>query len=611
MKPSKSRWFATLLLGGSLIGGPGLPTVLAQDTRAITEADKQRDKMYQDRLRAIQNDPTLTPQQRTDQTNALLNEWGAAKRQTSGIVGEMNRVTSQIDANQRSQPGFWDKVGDKAIDIVGELLKMAITNWMNKPTEENLRRIEELQRERDRLLNERNNPTPGTTDNGAGRPVYDSNGNLVGWDRDGDGRPDFTDTNGDGRPDSFNGGSYGDGYGDSGDFGTVGGNGGVGGSNDLTSSGGSSTNRPVYDPATGALLGFDTNGDGRVDVPAPAGATPPGGFGGGGGGGASLGAPFGGGFGGGGGGAGMAGPGGGDALARTAGEGGTPTGEGGKVGKEGGANPSATSPSKGSADDRTLATKMGRVIVLPKPEPTEIGARAGDRKPGAGPSDDWNDSADNGDRKKPAGAGNGDWGDDWGDDWGGGAKPARPAPGAPPASPEAKPAGTSGDKTAKLVDELIRVETVIAEWRKLEKDRKDDPNGVREGRAGFEGTKPGERDPLAGVRTPEGKIDVSKVEIWVVERDSWKEGEEPKRYRVKLSADALDEFDPIHGGYVVVRGVVAKLELDRKVVDEIGGSVEELEIVQVVLSSDTPPANDMAEPAPGKGKSVLDDDDNW
>src|SRR5690606_16950137 len=105
-------------------------------------------------------------------------------------------------------PGFWDKVGDTALSLIADLLKNAIKNWMDNPTDENLKRIEELEAERDRLLNDRNNPDPGTgSDSGVGRPIYDENGNVVGWDRDGDGRPDVTDSNGDGTPDNYNGGS--------------------------------------------------------------------------------------------------------------------------------------------------------------------------------------------------------------------------------------------------------------------------------------------------------------------------------------------------------------------------------------------------------------------
>ena len=95
------------------------------------------------------------------------------------------------------EPGFWDKVGNKSIDIIGDMIAGLIQKWMDGGGEDDdlLNRINELQDERDRLTNERDNPENG---DGMGRIITDPTGNY-GYDRDGDGYVDIP-LNPDGTP---------------------------------------------------------------------------------------------------------------------------------------------------------------------------------------------------------------------------------------------------------------------------------------------------------------------------------------------------------------------------------------------------------------------------
>ncbi|MCO5167033.1 MAG: hypothetical protein M9894_11780 [Planctomycetes bacterium] len=549
----------------------GTPTSSAQDKKAILAADAERDRVFRQRLEQINNDPNLTPAQRTAEYDRTYAEWLKGKQQTAGMVQHMDRVAADIKTAEANRPpGFWDKVGDKAIDLIADLLKDAIKNWMNNPNAENLRRLEDLERERDRLLNDRNNPNPGGSDNGVGRPIYDANGNIIGWDRDGDGRPDVRDTTGDGRPDSYTGGSFDGGYADPYEWAGGGGAGGATGS--LTD--------PLANPTTPNEAGPSVAGGGGL-----------GGMGGG----------FGAGAGNWGGPNGAGGPNGGDDLAAADNPDGTPTGrERGERSDSDEIDPvTGRRKGSGSVDERDLVMVSGRIMVLPKAQKAGLNA-AGNRMPSGPVEDDWNDMEDNGDRAD-------DWGDDWGDGWDEAPRNAAP-PGGAPVAPGSV-AGTS--EATKVVDQLIRVETVIAEWRKRAKDElegKTDPYGfddTRGYRAG--GTTGASRDPLAELRGRDGKLDLSRCEIWVVERDTWQEGKEPKRFQVNVTPEAVDQFDPTHGGYVVVRGIISELSVDTRVIQEIKGNVQKLEVVQVVLCQEKPPEGNLS----GSGEPLppLDDKD--
>lgn len=655
MKRNKSTWFAVAVLGGSIAFQP-----LAYADDFTGRAAGEMDKIYNQRLDQIRrsNDP---PEVKAQKIRQLADEYNQAMGTgtNGGLAGAMNRTGSAIGSgtNVPRQPGFWDKAGEKALDIIAELLKQAITNWMNKPTEENLRKIEALERERDRMMNERNNPVADNPANGFGRPVYDSNGNVIGWDRDGDGRPDSTDTNGDGRPDAFNGGSNDNGYADPYEYLDGGAAGTTGGGTSLASG-----SRPIYD-AAGNLMGFDTNGDGMVDLAASNPAAPANSAGGG----ASVGGSGGAGVSGGAAAGGIAeGKEGEDKekedkekedLAVGEGKDGVKTGKDGKT-----ADGKRDRNGDGVDDDRQLEVVMGRFIVLPKVDPLNPDATptpgvrpaaggAANVRPGTagaqpgGPAaaptkpleDDWNDAEDNGDK------GPDDWGEEWGDEWGdgsgggagsgggwggsgNGAQPGKPAkPGQPgqPGATRARPG-----KETEIVDQLIRVETVIAEWRKQAKEEANgarDPYAFHDG-AGMQGADGKTEDPLAEYRLPDGKLDLTRVDIWIVERDSWKEGQEPRRFMVTVDEAAIDTINPMPGHYVMCRGVMSKVEsLDPRVLDEIKGAVKKLDLVQVVLQSETPPEEGMnpdgtpatpgepgakpgTKPNPGGGAAPTDED---
>lgn len=225
--------------------------------------------------------------------------------------------------------------------------------------------------------------------------------------------------------------------------------------------------------------------------------------------------------------------------------------------------------------------------------------------------DDWNDMEDNGDAED-------DWGDDWGDGWGDESTTANragpAAPGALPGAASGAPAMGTASEATKLVDQLIRVETVIAEWRKKAKDEaegKTDPYGfddARGYRAG--GTTAASQDPLAELRGPDGKLDLTRCEIWIVDRDSWQEGKEPKRYQVTVTEDAIDQFDPIQGGYIVVRGILNDVSVDQRVIQEIKGEVKKLDVVQVVLSEEKAPEG-LGGASPTQPLPPLDDGTGW
>lgn len=251
---------------------------------------------------------------------------------------------------------------------------------------------------------------------------------------------------------------------------------------------------------------------------------------------------------------------------------------------------------------------MGRILVVVKPDYEDL---AGNRKAGSSEaegdagSDDWADDwADDG---WDDATDNGDWGDEWNEDgWSNDEDGATKKP------------EDEAEGEAELVDQIIRVETVIAEWRKQEKETKDlgedDPYGFQnDDLSGYQATggKDG-KDPFKDVRDEDGKIDLTKVDLWLIERDTWKEGKEPVRYRIKLSPDVHD-LEPTHGGVLVARGTTKDLDVEDRVLEEIKGQVRELEVVQVILSAEKPPADLESYDTPGaaEGDDDLDMGDDW
>jgi len=515
----------------------------------------------------LANQLTAQADQLRQQGHALYDQAQQRQAQTEGLIGRMNETTARIDAMDKAydKPGFWDKVGDKAIDIIGDLLSQLIQQWIAGGGQDDdlLNRINELQDERDRLLNERDTSGGGGTD-GLGNIITDPNG-TYGYDRDNDGFVDIP-LNPDGTPAGPYDPTNPDAYGNNGGLA-----GGLDGLNGLDGSGGSD--------------GLD----GLAGLPGFSGG---GGLGGGSGSGPGLGGFGSGGIGGNTGGEGLPGGdelGGGMGPAKAAGgaggaEDGTSTA--GKIDRDGDGKP--------DDDDRDVETVMGRIVVLPKLEFEEV---AGDHQEGGDWSndfeewgdDDWDDKKDNGDFSE--------------EDWGQPAKDKKKSKGGK---------GTVGDaeEAAKLVDELIRVETVIQEWRKVEEAEESgekDPYFQDDEMSGYRASgdkAPTEEDPFKDVRDEEGKIDVTKVDVWVIERDTWKTGKTPTRYKVNAPLD-LKGFDPIHGGVLVARGVVKELDVDEGVLKRIKGDVKQVELVSVILSAEKPPEDmDALDPSKTKDSDV-------
>lgn len=593
-----SRLAAPLLIGALALGLPGLgyaqsssQELGAQWVQALQNAadaqkngDTQAYNRYMNQASTLQQAMEAAKQVESSGANGAAGNLDTiGKLEEERIKAEIDRIKAQSERDREmyDRPGFWEKFGDKAVDIMGSMISQLLQQWIagGGQDEDLLNRIKELQAERDRLTNERENPGPGAGDSGLGRIITDSTG-AHGYDRDGDGFVDIP-VNPDGSLGEYDP-SDPNGYSD--DFGgpNAGSGGGMGGM------------------LAGAGTVGDVDGDGDVDAEDVALARerererendpnyPYGAGGGSGGGGASFGGSGGPNFGG--------GAGDGAAAANAEGAGfpgaeGAEGGEAGKIGKEGEvAGGTPTSPDGEGVDDKELQTVIGRVLILPKLEAEKL---AGERKEGGDAwaedewaKDDWNE-----------------WGDDgWDDSKDNGDLGAEKKDG------EADKGKVGSGKQAKeLVDQLIRVETEIAEWRKKEKaeDGADatssDPYAFEDS-MGFE-KEGGEKkdDPFKNVRDKDGKIDLAKVDVWVIARDSWKKGKDPVRYRVKLS-DQLTDFEPIHGGYVVARGALKDVESKdqrvKNVLEEIKGELKELELVQVILSAEKPPEDmDALDPA--------------
>ncbi len=634
----KTRSVALLMAFGLALGAPVLPA-RAQDSGSESPSDRiaESNEEMVEYWRSVADDPDSTPQQREQALRNIYeqeNRHAGDQTRTKGAAQHVDRVAQMMEHDDASRehdlerqrlenerlaaqierekaeaeaakpPGFWDKVGDALLDVGKNMLNQAgskfVDNLFNPDKgsdAENQALIDELTRlqdEYDRLDENRND-----TGNGLGTVITDPTG-TYGYDRDGDGYVDIP-INGDGSTGSYNPTNpyaYGD------DF-ASGNGGGLG--NLITDSDGN--------------YGFDRDGDGRVDIPLPnPDKDDPLLAGGGGGGGPSFGGGMGAGSGG------MPGmPGG--AMANAEGEEGEDgedsiPGVGGTSGEENGlaAGPGAAAAGGGAtvkggalaADGKPLSTFIGRVVVVPKLEFEDL---AGNRKAEANPSETWEDEwADDG---WDDATDNGDWGDDWADDgWGDDEWGKKPNKGS---GAKGGKSGKDADAAAELVDQIIRVETVIAEWRKQEQEGQpygeEDPYGFQDdGMSGYQAAGASEKDPFKEVRDRDGKIDLSKVELWVISRDTWKDGKEPVRYKVKLDPEVKD-LEPVHGGVLVVRGVERELDLERRVLDEIKGQVKELEVVQVILSAEKPPA-DMesldpdAAPADGdKGVGGLSEDE--
>lgn len=540
----------------------GLAVALGTPSGLQAQSEEQVRELGQKEIEALveaaKNEPD--PAKRAE----LYRKATERQAEIEGMVGKINSASAQIEGQEASaerdreiydKPGFWDKVGDKAIDVIGDMISKLFDNWINGGGEDDalLAEIEGLQDERDRLLDERNNPNPGEGDNGLGRIITDSTG-AYGYDRDGDGFVDIPIENGE--PGAYNP-SNDDAY---------------------ASGGGSSGLDPMQPPfGNGLTSGLDPLNPLNDDDDDP---LYPGFFGGGGG------TPGLRGGGGGGGGPQPPGAGANDPLAGGAGGDDDDGDDLASANEDGGTLEADGDEADGLKDDQVapeLETVIGRVIVLPK---LEVEMPSGDLK-SEGEGDEWED----------------EWEDDGWDD-------ARD-------NGDKTPSGSDASQDeAQVVDQIIRVETVILSWRKAEKSA--DPYAEKDEEfSGYQAPGAEEEDSLAAVRDADGKVDLSKVEVWLIAKDTWKEGQEPLRYRVELGEDVRpEEFEPVHGGVLVVRGALKALPMDERVLEEISGEVKALEVGQVILSAEKPPEDD--EEAKGEelpkdpwGEDAYGEDDGW
>jgi len=579
-----SKWIAGLAFAA--IFGFATPsiTLAAPDDTSAESAFSELSAEQQNELRKAaellaagkdRNDPEVL---RHVNAAAAYGQAAEQAAKNEGMAGQLEQVRAQIerqraaaerDREANDRPSVWEQAGSQILQgLIAALMdvgKQKLNDWINGGGENDqlLDQIRDLEDERTRLEEELAGGGPGSggTDNGGlGEVITDPNGNT-GYDTDGNGFVDIP-LYPDGSPSSPG--------------------------NDGTDPGLSAPGSVLPGPLTNsdpASLDKDDNSLPNV-----------------GGGGASLGGNSGPGFNFGGG----ANPGDGGALGANGAEGedkdgdGEPdgaAGAGGALGEAGsldGAEGSAANGKAGSSsgdsetdeDGVALEKKFGRVIVLPKLEFEDL---AGNRKANDNWSeewkdDSWDDSADNGDFDE-------DWADDedWGGEWDAAAKKGKKAA---PAEGESTETNAEDQQTAELVDQIIRVETAVAEWRKLEAKAKEagvDPYGFQDEEMGYRASGDSSKDPFKDVRTKDGKIDLTKVDVWLIQDETWKDGEEPVRFRLKIDPEDITDFEPIHGGVAMIQGVMSEVDVDKRVLDEIKGKVKEIEVRRVLLSAEKPP----------------------
>lgn len=144
--------------------------------------------------------------------------------------------------------------------------------------------------------------------------------------------------------------------------------------------------------------------------------------------------------------------------------------------------------------------------------------------------------------------------------------------------------GIKAKKTPpELIDALVKVEMAISEWKRVEKAKASGEDPQVAGDAKPASSK---ADALEAARGDDGKIDFSKVDVWLV--SDWKK-ETPRRFHVSFDPDAAASLtSPVQGATVVVRGSVARLDIDKQILEELRGEVNDVEITQVMLSAAGP-----------------------
>ncbi|HBP18531.1 MAG TPA: hypothetical protein DEA08_12200 [Planctomycetes bacterium] len=564
-----SKWIAAIALTALLLGGnPAI--VHAQDDR-LTEIQQQQRAAENEYLAAVESGDDAAKARALEKMQ-VLQQISDNTIEREGATAQLERIRAQIErdkayADAAKPPTMLEQLGSQLLQGLLQLLMSAgqqkLNDYLNGPNDELMNQIKDLEEERTRLEEELANggnlPTDGSIP-GLGPIITDPNGNT-GYDRDGDGYVDIP-TNPDGSLGNYNPSNP------------------ISPTDPISGLPGTVVPSPGSDDD--ALDSDDTLSNPLAGIPGSGGAS----MGNGGGpsfnfGGndpnnpnAAAGTP----------GVGAENPegeegaeDGKDESALAGGAGGVSRGDGGALGS--GEEGEKTTDEAG----RPLEKKSGRIAVLPKLRFEDL---AGNQKPTEDWSDSWeddgwDDSADNGDLDS-------EWAedDDWGEEW-----DTAKAKGA---QVEKKTTSAEDKAAAELVDQIIRVETVIADWRKIEVKAKEagvDPYGFEDGEMGYRASGAAGKDPFKDVRTSEGKIDLSKVDVWLIEEETWKDGEEPKRFRLKVDPEEVTDFDPIHGGVAIIRGVIVDLDVDERVLEEIKGKVKELEVDTVLLSAEKPPAD--------------------
>ena len=567
----------------------------AARTRAMREGETREANKLGERIEMMQTERNSMLR---DQTVTALERKraDAAQRGATSELNELNRTLAEVNAgngaaasgsgsdsgsannNTSNQPRYnpYDpygqnrsRVGEKIIEGLFGIGGAFLQSWLNGGQSDSERAA------MDRIFAGNDAAVAGADPSNPGTPIYGPNGEIIGYDRTGNGEVDAKDSDGDGAVDTFTGGSYEDDYTD------------------------------YSDPSEFAYDDYTNVDTSDAFIPDAVGNVGGGGASAGDSGGASLGGDSGGGD---------------EAAEDEEGEGEDEEGEG-EDGEDADdadedladADSDSDSSGRSSLDSDSEAPEakeyVGRIFVLPKDMITAaaeggVGA-VGNQQPAEGDGfadDGWNDSD------------NGDWADeedDWGweeEEWGDEKKPA--ADPTAPAEPGVPAMGAPLTPEEELLkQEIIQVEAEIAKWQKAEREKRlqqEDPYAFETTRA----LQSEAEDPLKAYRNEDGKLDLTRVNVWIVVDDSWKQAEpaegegmgmaepgaeaadySPVRMRLIVPDELLDRFEPIPGGWVTLRGTPVEAEFNPAIFPGLKGSVQDLDLVQVLAVTKEQPAN--------------------
>ncbi|MEZ6184352.1 MAG: hypothetical protein R3F62_04980 [Planctomycetota bacterium] len=509
---------------------------------------------------------------RTDAANADSRDARDTAGATSGGGSGGTNTNNQPATTRNNDPYGMNRsrVGEKVVEGLFGVGTALLQSWLNGgQSDEERAAMDRIFAGSDAAAADANPANPGT-------PIYGPNGEIIGYDRNEDGKVDSTDTNDDGTPDSFAGGTYEDDY------------------------------SSYSDPSEFAYDDYANVDTSDAFIPPPVGNSTGGGASSGDTGGASLG---------------------GDTAGSSDSEDEAEDEEAedeeekkdeddadAKDADLADADSEGATRSKKTGDDDGIDAEVkdfvGRIFILPKDAITNASATGGavgaygNQAPKGGndgfSNDGWNDSD------------NGDWADeedDWGweeDEWGSEPKAAAPAA---PAEPGVPAMGTPLTPEEELLkQEIIQVEAEIAKWQKAEREKKlqqEDPYAFESTRA----LQAEAEDPFKAYRNEDGRLDLTRVNVWIVVDDSWKEptsadpaapadpmapaaeAYSPTRMRLIVPDELLDRFEPIQGGWVSLRGTPVEAEFNPAVFPGLKGTVQDLDLVQVLAVTKEQPAD--------------------